>query len=162
VQWLSTVYISTWWRHRQTWQRFGVTENRAGAILRVCVCVCEGSCSQSYLATPSLCPNRRVFAGYNVCSSLLTSHKYIKIRIKCRALRQVRTVSNASRLSNHFLRTESLLYLAPYFLSLFIDCSVHFLNIVASNICSFVHQCNTFTSYILLRHVSASHGHLQE
>jgi hypothetical protein len=29
------------------------------------------------------------------------------------------------------------------------------------NICSFVHQCNTFTSYILLRHISASHGHLQ-
>jgi hypothetical protein len=29
------------------------------------------------------------------------------------------------------------------------------------NICSFVHQCNTFTSYILLRHVSASHGHPQ-
>jgi hypothetical protein len=29
-----------------------------------------------------------------------------------------------------------------------------------ANICSFVHQCNTFTSYILW-HVSASHGHPQ-
>jgi hypothetical protein len=29
------------------------------------------------------------------------------------------------------------------------------------NICSFVRQCNIFTSWILLRHVSASHGHPQ-
>jgi hypothetical protein len=29
------------------------------------------------------------------------------------------------------------------------------------DICSFIRQCNTFTSYILLRHVSASHGHPQ-
>jgi hypothetical protein len=29
------------------------------------------------------------------------------------------------------------------------------------NICSFVRQCNTFTSRTLSRHVSASHGHHQ-
>jgi hypothetical protein len=29
------------------------------------------------------------------------------------------------------------------------------------NICSFVRQCNTFTSQTLSRHVSASHGHHQ-
>jgi hypothetical protein len=37
------------------------------------------------------------------------------------------------------------------------SCYIH----LTLNICSFVRQCNTFTSQILLRHVSASHGHPQ-
>jgi hypothetical protein len=55
-------------------------------------------------------------------------------------------------------------WLNSHSLSVINLCILYFsilLHLLALNICSFVRQCNTFTSQTLSRHVSASHGHHQ-